>query len=332
MSEVDDSELASEQAEEAAEQPSFDEFIEETTGKLVAATRAANFVSTSDYGLQTASSKEYNAGLKKVSSKLLNVANRLLAYAASGHPSGSAKRQKKIRFEDADQAADRFGPVVDVIDDLLERADTAIDVALGRRPPIGSLPSIPEPSSTSAASPRDIHQDSRSRGKAARLDPKLYNAAHLMRPQLKFEDGVDNSNDNPTRIKITEKPNAVVPLDLNGGGPSFHAYQHEIRNISYPGHLFDPVDNPSFVADMNESAFSWVATVPALETMCAKLEKADEIAVDTENHSYRSFQGFICLIQISTREEDFVIDAIALRAHLHVLNKVFTNPKIIKVG
>ena len=36
-------------------------------------------------------------------------------------------------------------------------------------------------------------------------------------------------------------------------------------------------------------------------------------------------------MQISTREEDFVIDTLALREELEALNEVFTDPSIIKV-
>lgn len=36
-------------------------------------------------------------------------------------------------------------------------------------------------------------------------------------------------------------------------------------------------------------------------------------------------------MQISTRTEDFLIDTLALRAHLHLLNECFTNPNIVKV-
>jgi len=33
--------------------------------------------------------------------------------------------------------------------------------------------------------------------------------------------------------------------------------------------------------------------------------------VDLENHSFRSFEGFLCLMQLSTRTHDFVIDTLA---------------------
>lgn len=36
-------------------------------------------------------------------------------------------------------------------------------------------------------------------------------------------------------------------------------------------------------------------------------------------------------MQISTRTEDFIVDALKLRGQMHLLNKPFTNPKIVKV-
>ena len=36
-------------------------------------------------------------------------------------------------------------------------------------------------------------------------------------------------------------------------------------------------------------------------------------------------------MQISTRHEDFLIDTLAIRQHMHHLNSCFTNPKILKV-
>lgn len=42
-------------------------------------------------------------------------------------------------------------------------------------------------------------------------------------------------------------------------------------------------------------------------------------------------KGFTCLLQISTRQKDYIIDTLALREELHVLNEVFTNPNVVKV-
>lgn len=39
----------------------------------------------------------------------------------------------------------------------------------------------------------------------------------------------------------------------------------------------------------------------------------------------------MCLMQLSTREEDFVVDTLAVREEMEELNEVFTDPKIVKV-
>lgn len=66
--------------------------------------------------------------------------------------------------------------------------------------------------------------------------------------------------------------------------------------------------------------------------MLEDLKKATEIAVDLEHHDLRSFVGIVCLMQISTREKDWIVDTLKLREELQVLNEVFADPKIIKVN
>lgn len=36
-------------------------------------------------------------------------------------------------------------------------------------------------------------------------------------------------------------------------------------------------------------------------------------------------------MQISTREEDFIIDTLELRSEMYILNEAFTDPAIVKV-
>ena len=52
---------------------------------------------------------------------------------------------------------------------------------------------------------------------------------------------------------------------------------------------------------------------------------------NTQHHSYRSYLGFVCLMQISTRNHDYLIDTLELRHHMHILLDPFTNPDIVKV-
>ena len=44
-----------------------------------------------------------------------------------------------------------------------------------------------------------------------------------------------------------------------------------------------------------------------------------------------SRKGFTCLIQISTRSADYIVDTLSLRSELHKLNIVTTDPNICKV-
>jgi exosome complex exonuclease RRP6 len=66
--------------------------------------------------------------------------------------------------------------------------------------------------------------------------------------------------------------------------------------------------------------------------MLGKLRQVNEIAVDLEHHRHRSFSGFVCLMQVSTRYEDFIVDTLVLREELGELNEIFTDPNVIKVS
>ena len=66
--------------------------------------------------------------------------------------------------------------------------------------------------------------------------------------------------------------------------------------------------------------------------MLQELKAAREIAVDLEHHEYRSYYGIVSLMQISTRDKDWIVDTLKpWREHLQVLNEVFTDPNILKV-
>jgi len=65
--------------------------------------------------------------------------------------------------------------------------------------------------------------------------------------------------------------------------------------------------------------------------MLQTLTAVTEFAVDLEHHSYRSYLGFLCLMQISTRVHDYIIDLLTLRDDIEQLNQVFTDPNIVKV-
>lgn len=77
---------------------------------------------------------------------------------------------------------------------------------------------------------------------------------------------------------------------------------------------------------------TFVDTYEGVLEMLEELKEAKEIAVDLEHHDFRTYVGLVSLMQISTREKDWIVDTLQPWRHkLEVLNEVFTNPKIVKV-
>ena len=66
--------------------------------------------------------------------------------------------------------------------------------------------------------------------------------------------------------------------------------------------------------------------------MLSELKNAKEIAIDLEHHDKHSYIGLVSLMQISTREKDWIVDTLRpWREELQILNHVFADPKILKV-
>ncbi|XP_022718840.1 protein RRP6-like 2 isoform X2 [Durio zibethinus] len=90
----------------------------------------------------------------------------------------------------------------------------------------------------------------------------------------------------------------------------------------------EPVKPPS----IESTQFKLVEEAKDLKELAAKLRGVNEFAVDLEHNQYRSFQGLTCLMQISTRTEDFIIDTLKLRIHVGpYLREVFKDPTKKKV-
>lgn len=138
---------------------------------------------------------------------------------------------------------------------------------------------------------------------------------------------LDNSRDVPFRVQ----PSKIC------------APEHEKNNLSnVSSHLTGAAPRPMpralTVDDMRASdgsmGWTWVAEVGHLEALGRALETSSTFAVDLEHHSFRSFQGLTCLMQISTDIGDFIVDCLVpeIRSNLGAkLGPHFANPAIVKV-
>jgi len=166
----------------------------------------------------------------------------------------------------------------------------------------------------------------------------MFKNRNLAKPQLGFKTKVNNHDNSAWKPILKSKPHAVVPLndclrpfmDDKLQMQYSHPYKTEIENLSYPKTLYEnkpPVDYLPF----ESTKAIYVDSEASLAKMLKTLKQAKEIAIDLEHHSDRSYVGFVCLMQISTREKGWIVDTLKLREELQCLNEVFADPKIVKV-
>ena len=207
----------------------------------------------------------------------------------------------------------------------------------------------------------------------------LEGIVEMEKPQLthRLYDGTDSSRFDrrtPFVPTITEKPHAVVPLDLtqqrghgldsrfgplrstknvvvapNIDAPSRHVphvYEKEIKSFPHLDEQLEiPSSKPPPIEVMENLQATWVDTSEALDDLVSVLSQnknLSEIALDLEAHSYRTFPGLTCLIQLSFKTSNnevgggeirnFLIDPFPLWKILsRKLGPFFMNPNIVKV-
>jgi exosome complex exonuclease RRP6 len=110
-----------------------------------------------------------------------------------------------------------------------------------------------------------------------------------------------------------------------------HPYQTEIESYKYPASMYKKSE-PQLYTPFESTTATFVDTPEALAMMLAELKTAKEIAIDLEHHDNRSYIGLVSLMQISTREKDWIVDTLQpWRRRLECLNEVFADPSILKV-
>lgn len=244
--------------------------------------------------------------------------------------------------------------VVDMIDILLEGADLNLDSASGVRSDIKGLVKevltvdrdrIFREATQNIPKPQLAFLDEIDNARTHPFRPKIRSKPHALTP-----------------LDISEVPITGDDEESVGYvGPSTkfpHPYEEEIKAFgkrlqhSQPAYIVNSAYvNPVMPLTAAARPFEFVDTVAALQAAAEEIENSSELAIDLEHHSHRSFQGITCLIQvcslchclssllscgwcvqISTREKDYIFDAIALRRDLQsAFLSIFTDPEVVKV-
>jgi exosome complex exonuclease RRP6 len=111
-----------------------------------------------------------------------------------------------------------------------------------------------------------------------------------------------------------------------------HPYETEILSLEYPQTVYQIIE-PIKYQPVETTVATFVNTFEGVLEMLSELKKAKEIAIDTEHHDFRTYSGLLSLMQISTRDKDWIVDTLQPWRHkLEVLNEVFADPSIVKVS
>ncbi|XP_063224220.1 exosome complex component 10 homolog [Bacillus rossius redtenbacheri] len=313
--------------------PTIDDFIKAGTAALVQCTQLSNKLPSKDNWEYFCTYPAFQSALKKERGKILKVISKLLR---------SQKIQGNILQRDLEEQLDL---IIDANDTILEHVANNLDEMDGHRrdPEVELVEAVIQPSASGswnaarpAVSPAHVGATPTLLAPSPATPPaiRLLTAKNIERPQAKFKDKIDNSPQ-PFQPRIKDKPNASTPLALfleaSDGGENFnHPYEYELAHFVAPETQLTAVPLQG-CRPLEDTPLVMVQRAHELADMLAELRAHSEIAVDLEHHSYRSFLGITCLMQISTREKDYIVDTLELRDKLHVLNEVFTKPSVVKV-
>lgn len=290
---------------------------------IMQATKAVNALPSGASRDLYSAHASFSKVMAKQSENVLSVIQKVLVL--QGIKGNIVRRDKEEKFEILQECNDS----------MLERINSNLDEIAGIRK---QTPSVLVTEVKSSPIPQNYQLSTTLNANKPMSSPsaKLITAKNIIRPQINFSVPVDNSP-NPFSPRLKDKPNSLKPLailpeyDEDKNIVSYlHPYEFEIEKFEPSGELLKEKE-PKIPTDITGVAYIYVDNESKLAEMMNELRTVQEIAVDLEHHSYRTFMGITCLMQISTRANDYIIDTIALREELHILNEVFTNPKVIKV-
>ncbi|EEA27727.1 exosome nuclease subunit [Talaromyces marneffei ATCC 18224] len=299
----------------------FSSFYEKATAAVIKSTQTVIKIGKEDVDFHRTSSAEFAENLDEQSSRLLSLTSSLLKVATGG-----TDIEPPV-LEDEDAIEDNWRGIVDVIDNLLEKADACLDEFTG----IIKKLSPPQQDQIREASTRQQEKKF----------PTIYDygPSKIPKPQLQFRTAPNNHDTSPFRPLLKSKPHAIVPLEQSlrlveaEKKPAFYPnpYEKEIRDAKFPESAYvaaPPVD----FGPVESTEAVWVDTPEGVAEMVKELKKANEIAVDLEHHDMHTYYGLVSLMQISTRDKDWVVDTLQpWREDLQQLNEVFADPNILKV-
>ncbi|KAF7387989.1 hypothetical protein HZH66_010756 [Vespula vulgaris] len=303
----------------------FDDYLKEVFDAIREGIKAANNLPTGENFNYYECFPSFNKARKGDSERLLKMMQKIIKL--SGVSGNIERRDIEEKFELLLEANDVFldkaGLCMDEECGILKNPEIELVVSQTKKDVTGSW------NLTSSTNSKRLLDKSKT-AQAVRL----LTARNIQRPQLTFKDKIDNSL-KPWQPKIKDKPNSLKPLaiyleETEDGEVFCHPYEFELNKFQPPENQLQK-EEPVKYKELHETPLIMINKPEDIKILLNDLKRYQEIAVDLEHHSYRSFQGITCLMQISTGDTDYIIDTLTLRSELHELNEIFTKSTILKV-
>ncbi|XP_014474435.1 PREDICTED: exosome component 10 [Dinoponera quadriceps] len=303
--------------------PGFDtfvEYLEEAHDALKAGIKTANNLPTGEHYDYYAFFQSFQDAKNRDVKRILATIQAIMKLAGS---SGNIKHRDDdekfdLLLETNDLLLDQANVWMDEESGILQNPEVQLVVSQIKRPTVNG--------SWNTKKATAVSDDSQ--------NIRLLGGKNVQKPQFMFKDKIDNSL-KPWQPRIKEKPNNLKPLALyveegENGEVFNHPYAFELNKFETPEcQLKKSV--PVRYKSLDNTQLIFITAPSDIGIILEDLKNYKEIAVDLEHHSYRSFQGITCLMQISTVDTDYLIDTLSLRSELHQLNEIFTKPTILKV-
>ncbi|KAI5478663.1 exosome complex exonuclease RRP6 [Pseudohyphozyma bogoriensis] len=320
-------------------------------------TSAAQLPSASDLGFERSLSRPLARALTTESERIYSLVTTLLRWV---DPEKSAKYDV-----DGEMVQDGvYGDVVERIEGLLEGADEAIEESLGVGKASRGVGAVgAKQGGTEGGRKKDRLAPNLLNADVPK--PQLSFPPRLLLPRSPLPDGepplwkpilrtklhaadpsAGSSSDSWLTTELYTPPAPKSSSTL----PAFaipqprlryaHPYAAELATLTPPEHFLLPPATPAEIPEdsFDKTPYEWIGDLEAFKRCVEEVREAGkegkrELAVDLEHHDTRTWGGVTCLMQMSTRNKDYVIDVLVpeIRDHLEELNEFFADPTWIKV-
>ena len=84
--------------------------------------------------------------------------------------------------------------------------------------------------------------------------------------------------------------------------------------------------------NIEDTLYLWVDNSQSLKQMVSELHGVNVLGVDLEYHVFSHKRGCLCLVQISTGDKDYIIDALSNREEVGIVVKeIMEDPEVVKI-